>query len=64
MSGMITSFNKNSQAFSFAKNKNISVAAFLQNDSLETQFHLPLRIGFPGISPTTTNYPTSSSFRE
>jgi hypothetical protein len=28
--------------YSFTKNKNISVAAFLQNDSLEAQFHLPL----------------------
>jgi hypothetical protein len=28
--------------FSFAKNKNILVAAFLQNTSLENQFHLPL----------------------
>jgi hypothetical protein len=28
--------------YSFAKNKNISVVAFLQNDSLEAQFHLPL----------------------
>jgi hypothetical protein len=28
--------------YSFAKNKNISVFAFLQNDSLEAQFHLPL----------------------
>jgi hypothetical protein len=28
--------------FSFAKNKNISVAQFLQNNQLETQFHLPL----------------------
>jgi hypothetical protein len=28
--------------YSFAKNKNISVTAFLQNNSLEGQFHLPL----------------------
>jgi hypothetical protein len=27
--------------YSFAKNKNISVATFLQNNSLERQFHLP-----------------------
>jgi hypothetical protein len=40
MFGMITSFNTSFQDYSFAKNKNISVAAFLQNDSLEAQFHL------------------------
>jgi hypothetical protein len=28
--------------YSFAKNKNISFAAFLHNDSMEAQFHLPL----------------------
>jgi hypothetical protein len=28
--------------FSFAKNKNISVAQFFQNNQIENQFHLPL----------------------
>jgi predicted RNA-binding protein len=28
--------------FSYAKNKNISVVQFLLNNSIETQFHLPL----------------------
>jgi hypothetical protein len=28
--------------FSYAKNKNITVAQFLSNNSLETQFHLPI----------------------
>jgi hypothetical protein len=28
--------------YSLAKNKSISVVGFLQNDSLEAQFHLPL----------------------
>jgi hypothetical protein len=28
--------------FSYAKNKNISVAQFLQNNQIETQFYLPL----------------------
>jgi hypothetical protein len=39
---MTASSRKGYQDYSFAKNKNISVAAFLQNNSLESQFHLPL----------------------
>jgi hypothetical protein len=30
--------------FSFAKNKTISVAQFLTNNTLEQQFHLPLSV--------------------
>jgi hypothetical protein len=35
---------KSPRLFSFAKNKNISVAQFLLNSLLETQFHLPLSV--------------------
>jgi hypothetical protein len=36
--------NKYPRLFSFAKNKNISVAQFLQNNQIENQFHLPLSV--------------------
>jgi hypothetical protein len=35
-------FNKNFQNYSFAKNKSISVAVFLQNDNMEQQIFTPL----------------------
>jgi hypothetical protein len=44
--------NKFPRLFSFAKNKNVSVAQFLLNNSLKEQFHLPLSI------PTYTNRDT------
>jgi hypothetical protein len=34
--------SKFSRLFSFARNRNISVASFLSNNTLEAQFHLPL----------------------
>jgi hypothetical protein len=43
--------------FSFAKNTNISVAAFLQNASLENQFHLP-----PQNRPFRTTISSNRSF--
>jgi hypothetical protein len=36
--------NKLPRLFSFAKNKTISVAQFLLNNSIEQQFHLPLSV--------------------
>jgi hypothetical protein len=40
--GMITFLKTNSQGFSFAKNKLISVAKFLATEQLGDLFHLPL----------------------
>jgi hypothetical protein len=48
--------------YSFVKNKNISVAVFLQNESSISP--AALRTSFPGILATSTDYSTSSNIRE
>jgi hypothetical protein len=44
ISGMTCSLSKNSQDYSYAKNKNISLAMFILNNRIEDQFHLPLSV--------------------
>jgi hypothetical protein len=49
--------NRFPRLYSFAKNKQISVAQFLLNNSIQEQFHLPLSVqAFSGVSRSATTH--------